>query len=342
VGAKEHRCKCVAIDPERGSATGYVAKYVSKNIDGAGEIGDAESDETGGSVRDSVARVAAWASCHGVRQFQQIGGPPVGLWRECRRVRERVEADQLERARGAADRGDWKGFIAALGGIDRARRRVACVAEKYSRRLTRVPMIRFRRLAKRQWANKCGPVVAWDSRPATPEEMPAAWVERGAARTVDRCGREVLAVTRYGETPADRACGVVAFGLLGRWASMRTRRHRWRIERKGRGGRHSSTPVAVGAEGHGLSAARSGSFSESFSTLGPVAITVRGSVSGMAIRDEHESVSPLRVPKGGANPGPVTGPGFFEWEKRLARFEREHGRYPDMAETNQLWSVASG
>jgi hypothetical protein len=128
-GAHVHRCKAVVIDPERGSATGYVAKYVSKNIDGAGAIGDETSDETGAPVRDGVARVAAWASCHGIRQFQQVGGPPVGLWREARRLREPVpECDDIERARAAADAGDWAGFVAAVGvnGIHSGRR---CVVQ---------------------------------------------------------------------------------------------------------------------------------------------------------------------------------------------------------------------
>jgi hypothetical protein len=275
-GAREHRCKVITIDASKGSATGYVAKYVSKNIDGAGAIGDEISDETGVRVADSVARVAAWASCHGVRQFQQIGGPPVGLWRECRRVRETVDADAIERARMEADAGNWHGFINALGGIDRAKKRVRCISEKYSR--------------------------SCEVTPATVSEFPAVWIDRAAPRAFDSAGREVYALTRYGELPADRAQGVVAMGLLGRWASMSTRRHRWRIERKAGGTR---APLVSGA---GVVSPRGVClpFSESFSHLGPVAITVRkpeGACIGQDFLRAHSSPGRHAWPARGGGSG---------------------------------------
>jgi hypothetical protein len=113
-GAREHRVKLVHIEKSMGSAAGYIAKYVSKNIDGHGKIGAEQSDETGEEVIDGIDRVDAWASLHGIRQFQQLGGPPVGIWREARRLRDQPSLDvDIERVRAAADRGDWRGYCLA-------------------------------------------------------------------------------------------------------------------------------------------------------------------------------------------------------------------------------------
>lgn len=121
-GAREHRCKFERIDAAKGSAVGYVAKYVSKNIDGAGAIGNERDDETGTGVSEGIARVDAWASIHGIRQFAQIGGPPVGIWRELRRLRSEVDNPDMERTRRSADCGDWRGFVQCAGGIHAGRR----------------------------------------------------------------------------------------------------------------------------------------------------------------------------------------------------------------------------
>lgn len=132
-GADRVRCDFTAIDAARGSAVGYVAKYVSKNVDGAGAIGAARSDEGHGTVASGVPAVIAWARIHGIRQFQQLGGPSVTLWRELRRVREPIEGadgSPLEAARSAADGGDWRKFIDALGGIALARKAPAVQLDK--------------------------------------------------------------------------------------------------------------------------------------------------------------------------------------------------------------------
>jgi hypothetical protein len=121
-GAREYRAKFETVDPAKGSATGYISKYVSKNIDGAGAIANESDTETDSPVSTGVARVDAWASIHGIRQFQQVGGPPVGLWREARRIRVPIADRDLERVRQCADGGDWRRFVQSVGGIHAGRR----------------------------------------------------------------------------------------------------------------------------------------------------------------------------------------------------------------------------
>lgn len=71
--------------PEEGGATGYIAKYIAKNLDGhaVGEDWEAET-----LAEEGATAAGAWANWHGIRQFQQIGGPSVSVWRECRRLKD--------------------------------------------------------------------------------------------------------------------------------------------------------------------------------------------------------------------------------------------------------------
>ncbi|MBB1333882.1 MULTISPECIES: replication endonuclease [unclassified Pseudoalteromonas] len=100
-----------------GGAAAYVAKYVSKNIDGFALANEYDA-ETGEKLTQAVNPVKAWASTWGIRQFQFQKSPSITIWRELRRVREEVQGnEQLEQVRQAADKGDFKTFVTLMGGF---------------------------------------------------------------------------------------------------------------------------------------------------------------------------------------------------------------------------------
>ncbi|MCK7597076.1 replication endonuclease [Microbulbifer sp. CAU 1566] len=81
-GAQKRRFTVKYIDPNKGTAAGYIAKYIVKNIDGE-HVGE---DLYGHDAIESAIRIRAWASTWKIRQFQQIGGPSVSASRESRRL----------------------------------------------------------------------------------------------------------------------------------------------------------------------------------------------------------------------------------------------------------------
>jgi len=131
-GAQEYRFH--AEDMKRGGATGYIAKYITKGIDDVGALeAEGHTDQRAGEQAElfgaGANRVRAWASAHGIRQFQAIGQPPVTVWRELRRITDEAAAgasDAIKAARVAVHRdgerrADWRAYMDAQGGAMKGR-----------------------------------------------------------------------------------------------------------------------------------------------------------------------------------------------------------------------------
>lgn len=124
------RFKSELINPRKGTPTSYIAKYVSKNIDGRGLSGEI-SKETGKSLRDNAEYVGAWSSLHRVQQFRFFGIPSRQAYRELRLLAGQavrmqgdkkagalvLENERLDAVLAAADVGCFATYIMKQGGV---------------------------------------------------------------------------------------------------------------------------------------------------------------------------------------------------------------------------------
>ncbi|WP_200532703.1 replication endonuclease [Klebsiella pneumoniae] len=124
------RFKSELINPRKGTPTSYIAKYISKNIDGRG-LSKEISKETGKSLRDSAEHVSAWASLHRVQQFRFFGIPGRQAYRELRLLAGQAARQQADKKAGApvldnprldavlaaADAGCFATYIMKQGGV---------------------------------------------------------------------------------------------------------------------------------------------------------------------------------------------------------------------------------
>lgn len=202
------RFKAVKIDRRKGSAAGYVAKYVAKNINGKqhnrqGVPGD-NLDHYGQPLETSAPRIEAWAACWGIRQFQFVGLPSVTVWREVRRLKDEQRVADWE----AATRPEPEA-AAILDAICKAA--IAGAWDKYLH-LMGGPMQPRAAAPIRPWR-----VVRQTVDPANINPMSGEW-------SSDTLGR-------YGE-PMASTWGLVVSSQLGETEYL-TRYYRWTFERKG-------------------------------------------------------------------------------------------------------------
>lgn len=124
------RFKSELINPRKGTPTSYIAKYISKNIDGRG-LAQEVSKETGRSLRDNAENVNAWASLHRVQQFRFFWIPSRQAYRELRLLAGQaaraqgdtkagapvLENPRLDAVLAAADAGCFATYIIKQGGV---------------------------------------------------------------------------------------------------------------------------------------------------------------------------------------------------------------------------------
>ncbi|CDH01722.1 replication endonuclease [Xenorhabdus bovienii] len=131
-GAKQHRIKVTAVDPEKGDGFSYIIKYITKmaGFEDSKGISGLNDQYSGASFQNAVQRVSVWSRVSGIRLFQFFGCPSVTVYRQLRCLRQPLkkgdislghftddEKCELEELRLAADDGDFLRYIELSGGF---------------------------------------------------------------------------------------------------------------------------------------------------------------------------------------------------------------------------------
>lgn len=225
-GASRRRFDVKMIDRSKGSAVGYVARYVSRAVNGRGLSSLKDLDDAGRQQRtaaaDAVERVTAWASVWRIRLFQFIGTPPITVWRELRRKRDgEAEGFALEVLRAAADAGDFAEWLEAMGGP-------CCKKKNQTAHTLREPSARLNAYGE-QPANQTKGVqlsleFATDADPAVAAAVAAAV----AGRRSDRGRRSAARAARLDALSRPDVAARIAAR-----PRVRTRLRTWTVQRKG-------------------------------------------------------------------------------------------------------------
>jgi hypothetical protein len=103
-GAESNRVNILPINIHK-KGSNYLKKTLKKELNLTGKN---ESKKNISS--DDLERIYEWGCLWKIRQFEQFGGPPVGVWREARRIAKEAKVPDNPLWK-AAKEGDWLSYI---------------------------------------------------------------------------------------------------------------------------------------------------------------------------------------------------------------------------------------